>query len=208
MNSFQCSKSLNLLDQPLIDEFEFPEKFNDGIPFKYAPISKELIKRDLLDQIESVGQEFGGAILFRKDPNAISVLHSDILLDGGEWKLWHAAINWNLTNAKSRMEWYSTTSNVMQEEESIEWWQENFDIPYFLSGIHYEGSTHKPKLDTEKFTLLESRNIRGSVLVRTDIPHRIVQMDKIVRWSLSIRLKTNHTWEEMLQIFSPFIKEE
>jgi hypothetical protein len=208
MTSFFCSKLLNLSEHPLIEDFEFPENFNEGMPFKYAPIAKHLIKKEILDQLESLGQEFGGAILFRKAPNAISVLHSDLLFDEGEWKLWHAAINWNLTNAKSRMEWYDAkTDKSIEEEKPLDWWQKNFEVPYFLSGIHYEDATHKPKLDPDKFTLLESRNIQGPTLVRTDIPHRIIQMDNIVRWTLSIRLKTNHSWTEALKIFDTVISE-
>jgi hypothetical protein len=161
----------------------------------YAYVSNEYINEELLDHFSKLNLTVIGAVLFKKLPGYSNPLHADVVLNNNQWTLWHAAVNWDLTNAESIMEWYSTSEQEVWPKlvES--------DNPYLLSGIHY-GFLGNRDTTSSTMTLLQSVRVVGPTLVRTDIPHQIKNLDSIDRWSLSIRFDKNHSWNELIEIFS------
>lgn len=201
---YKLSKTVALPDNPLRANYQLPDAFNHPKPnqVSYAPIPLSDLNPLLIAKLYELGQTIGGAILFKKNPGMVSVLHSDILLVDDQWVLWHGAINWNITRANSCMEWYASSEDEMWPSDSRKD-PGLYNIPYVLDGIHY-GTRNTFRFNSEKNQLLESRNIQAATLVRTDIPHRIRQTDdEKIRWSLSLRLAENHSWEDFVKIFEP-----
>jgi hypothetical protein len=93
------------------------------------------------------------------------------------------------------MEWYRT--------EEKETWP---DIPFakqgfILSGINY-GFMGNTIVNNTKFELISSLNLIKPTLVRTDVPHRVKNLDIIDRWCVSLRFKQDLSWVEAEQMFS------
>lgn len=187
---------LNLIPNPLKESYVYPDNLCKSLSGPtYAYVSNEYINEELLDNFSKLNLTVIGAVLFKKLPGYSNPLHADVVLTDNKWTLWHAAVNWDLTNAESIMEWYSTSEKEVWPKlvES--------DKPYLLSGIHY-GFLGNRDTASSTMTLLESVRVVGPTLVRTNIPHQIKNLDSIDRWSLSIRFNKNHSWEELIEIFS------
>ena len=58
----------------------------------------------------------------------------------------------------------------------------------------------------ETVNCLESAEIYGATLVRTDIPHAIINADTAGRWALSVRFDPDFdTWEDAVNAFGPLL---
>jgi hypothetical protein len=190
---------LNITETPLKESYIFPThlcKSLRGPTYDY--VSEEFISDELIAQLAELNLEISGAVLFQKLPGYSNPLHTDVVIVNDSWSIWHCAVNWDLTNAKSIMEWYSTS------EKEI--WPSIVDtgLLYHLSGIHY-GYLGNKNTSTETMKLIESTRITKPTLVRTDVPHQIKNLDDKNRWSLSVRFTVNYKWEEALDIFKPII---
>jgi len=193
-------KKLNLTDTPLKKEYKFPIHLCTSLKSPtYAYVPEKFISNELNTQLQDVGLEISGIVLFKKLPGYSNPLHTDVVLDGNKWIVWHAAINWDLTDAESIMEWYSS------DEKEI--WPKvvESDQPYLLSGIHYGFLGNK---DTSSMHLLESTKITVPTLVRTDVPHQIKNLDNKDRWCLSIRFTINYTWVEIVKILTQYCRHQ
>jgi hypothetical protein len=186
---------LNLPDQPLVENFERPTNIAiKGAP-TYISVSLDFVKKEIIDIFKEIQLDLAGAILFRKRPGSSSLIHRDLVLENSQWKFCNYGVNWNLANTDSVMEWYST-------EEKERWPM----IPiikkgFILSGVNY-GSIGTTDIDIKKFTITESLILKTPTLVRTDIPHRVKNLDTIDRWCLSLRFKQDLSWSEAKKIFS------
>jgi hypothetical protein len=190
---------LNLLEDPLIPQYPYSLNLSDKKnTHTYRYISPIFIKKELKEQISPLG-EIQSVVIFKKKPGYVGPLHMDVVKEEDRWVKWSCAINWDLTKCDSSMEWYETSlEEVWPEKASID------QGGYVLSGIHYGRHYFNKDVDQETCTLLESANILNPTLVRTDIPHRVVNNDLKVRWCISLRLKNNYSWEEAREIFKPF----
>ena len=186
---------LDLPDQPLVKSFERPTNIAvRGAP-TYISISLDSIKKELIDIFKEIGLDAIGAILFKKRPTISSPIHRDLILENNKWKSCNYGINWNLDNTESIMEWYRT--------EEKETWP---DIPFakqgfILSGINY-GFMGNTVVNNTKFELMSSLNLTKPTLVRTDVPHRVKNLDIVDRWCVSLRFKQDLSWAEAEQMFS------
>ena len=186
---------LDLPDQPLVENFERPANVAViGAP-TYISISLDFVKKEIIDIFKGIKLEVSGAILFRKRPFATSPIHRDLVLEDNEWKMCNYGVNWNLDNTHSIMEWYAT--NEKEIWPSIPFYKKDF----ILSGINY-GHMGNTNIPLDKVKLLSSLELTSPTLVRTDIPHRVKNLDVIDRWCVSLRFKQDLSWSEAEQIFS------
>jgi hypothetical protein len=186
---------LDLCNTPLKDSYVFPDhlcKSISGPSYDYVPI--EYISDDLKQEFDNLNLTIAGAVIFRKLPKTKNPLHTDIVLENNEWKIWHGAVNWNLSNSDSTMKWYSTTLKEVWPKIT------ETDEPYFLSGIHY-GFLQNRFTNVKGVELIETFKLAKPTLVRTDIPHQIENLENTDRWSLSIRFTDNYEWNDLLKIF-------
>jgi hypothetical protein len=189
---------LDLPNQPLVENFERPTNIavSKGSP-TYISISLDFIKIEIIDIFKEINLEVLGVILFRKHPSSTGPVHRDLIFENNKWKSCNYGVNWNLDDTHSIMEWYST------DEKEIwpftPWNKKDF----ILSGINY-GYMGNTDIPFEKFKLLSSLNLTSPTLVRTDIPHRVKNLDVKDRWCISLRFKQDLSWPEAEQIFSKF----
>ena len=195
---------LKLDEHPLENFYQYPDHLSKKTKsaYTYAAVHKGFIKSGILKIFQNSGLEFGGAVIFRKKPNQRSPLHVDILQEESKFIRWHCAVKWNLTFSKSYMAWYDS-----DEEEHVPSaygisWKTQSSTFYPLNGIHYG----KLDIDSNKTKLLEKKEIYRPTLVRTDIPHQIVNQDTTDRWCLSVRFKENPSWETVCESFKNILQ--
>ena len=92
------------------------------------------------------------------------------------------------------MEWFQT--NEKEKWPIIPMNKQDF----ILSGINY-GYMGNTDIDATKFIQIESLILKNPTLVRTDIPHRVKNLDTVDRWCLSLRFKQYLSWEEARKTF-------
>ena len=186
---------LDLPDQPLVKNFERPTNIAViGAP-TYISISLDFVKKEIINIFKEINLEVSGAILFRKRPSATSPIHKDLVLEDNKWKMCSYGVNWNLDGTHSIMEWYDT--NEKEIWPGIPFYKSAF----ILCGINY-GLMGSTNTNSDKFKLLSSLNLTTPTLVRTDIPHRVKNLDVIDRWCVSLRFKQNLSWLEAVPLFS------
>lgn len=195
-------QELNLPCNPLIKDFKVPEVLYTDRINKYYPIDKKNISNEIKNIFNELGLVIGGVIIFKKHQNGISPIHTDVLLVDSRWVRWHAAINFNLTSAQSKMMWFETKLQELYPETA------NLSQPleYNLSGIHY-GKRGNSNVNSVDFSLIGSCSITSPTLVRTDIPHTTINLDSKDRLCASIRFSNNYTYQELLEKFQGFIYE-
>jgi len=193
-------KVLNLPLNPLVDSFKAPRFLYIDNRNRYFPIDLGFVNKETLDIFEELNLKIGGVVLFKKHPNGISPIHTDVLKVDDTWVKWHAAINYNLTAAVSKMMWFNTSlpeiypsflGQTVQPKE------------YNLSGIHY-GENNNANTESKDFSLIEEFQLIQPTLVRTSIPHTTINMDDKVRLCASIRFTDNYTFEELLEKFEGY----
>ena len=184
---------LDLPNQPLVENFERPTNIavSKGSP-TYISISLDFIKTEIIDIFKEINLEVLGAILFKKRRETTGLIHRDLVLEDNKWKTCSYGVNWNLDNTHSIMEWYDTDEKEVWP--AIPFYKKDF----VLSGINYGHMGSNPN----KFKLLSSLNLTTPTLVRTDIPHRVKNLDVIDRWCISLRFKQDLSWSEAEQMFS------
>lgn len=185
---------LVLPKQPLIEGFQRPQiAAIRGAP-TYVSISLDFVKKEIIEIFSNIGLESLGAVLFRKRPGASSPIHRDLILEKDQWKFCNYGVNWNLDETNSIMEWFQT--NEKEKWPIIPMNKQDF----ILSGINY-GYMGNTDIDATKFIQIESLILKNPTLVRTDIPHRVKNLDTVDRWCLSLRFKQYLSWEEAKKTF-------
>jgi hypothetical protein len=197
MNQYFLELKLN--DQPLEKFYQYPDHLSKSnkLSSTYTAVHKGFIVGEIVQSVQSVGLDIDSAVIFKKRPGQASPLHVDILEENSKFIRWHCAINWNLNFSKSYMAWYDTA-----EEECLpkDFSERKIYSQYPLTGIHY-GYYGNVEMDLTKTKLLEKTEIYRPTLVRTDIPHQIVNQDIKDRWCLSVRFKGNPLWDIVYESF-------
>jgi hypothetical protein len=185
---------LNFNFQPLNPQFVFP-KVRD---FSKSPAdnwqlsihkAEEMLSTECLDFFRSLDLEPWNPHLFCGGPSYSSTIH----IDGeglGSGPLW--AINWIYGSNNSVMTWYkpiqpgsakktpSNTTQIIFTEDQVE------------------------AIDILEF----DQNNCGPILVRTDIPHKVVNHDlNNPRYCLSVRFKQTkiNNWFSAIKYFRPYL---
>ena len=165
----------------------------------------EILSDGLLAQLDALQLRASKVALFFKIPDARrSLIHYDVAFENGAWKKNIAAINWNLTASRSTMCWYDVHGEIEVEpepnpkDEPPEWY-------FCLNGVHF-GFRRNMDIPEDKITCLESAEIYGATLVRTDIAHAIINADTSGRWALSVRFDPDfESWADAVNAFRPVL---
>ena len=162
---------------------------------------EDILSDTLLKQFAALNLTPSNVALFYKIPTARSLIHYDVGYIDGKWKKNIAAINWNLTGSESTMCWYEVNEVEVEpdpnpQEETPPWY-------FSLNGVHF-GYRRNMDIPDEKLRRLESAEIYGPTLVRTDIAHAVVNADKTGRWALSVRFDPDfQSWEHAVSALAP-----
>lgn len=198
--NFDISKALKS-KQKIFDlkEQDFVKKLDVSVwTFKHDEVTEHFTD-EWIAYMSKHGLEFEVAfVICRKKGASKTAAHVDCLSNIKD--IYSIAINWVLNdNSESYHAWYRAPDDMPE--------------PPMWSADHYKGHSLIDYDDVEKLTEIDRCYIRQNpVLVRTDIPHNIVQND--LRWGISVRFKVlgyvpkdgkNLTWEEQVNILKPFI---
>ena len=204
MSSQLFHKSLTITASPLRASFAIDTSVQETHNHYSVHQPAEILSDALLAQFDTLNLRASNVALFFKIPSARrSLIHCDVGLVEGKWKKNIAALNWNLTSSESTMSWYHVDEVEVEPDlnpvdETPEWY-------YCLNGNHY-GYRRNMDIPEENVKCLETAAIYGATLVRTDIPHAIINAGKLGRWALSVRFDPDFaTWEEAVAAFSPVL---
>lgn len=191
---------LSLPENPFIKDYKLPDNLYSKNDNTYYPIDKIYVTDETRSLFNNLGLEIDGIIVFKKHSGGVSPIHTDIMLDKNRWKIWHAAINYNLTKSKSKMMWFETDLKPAYPTNI------HFDQPldYNLSGIHYGDRSNRNYRSTG-FKLIEEDDIQHPTLVRTDVPHTTINLDTSDRICASIRFKNNYSFDQLKEIFREYL---
>ena len=180
--------NLNFKFPILKDGFEFPKpKTYVWDIFILKP--EEFATEEAITFFHSIGLELYNCHIFRGAPGMSCGIHVDGHTSITETQpIW--AINWIIGSTASSMYWY----NPIHEGKEIK----------THVGTAYQRWHISQVKEIEQATFL------GPTLVRTDIPHRVVNHDtKNPRWCISIRAtKTFNSWEDSVNFFKPYINDQ
>lgn len=191
-------KTLSFLpENPFIQSFSVPGVLYTNRRNRYYPVDANLVNNKTKEIFDSIDLKIGGIIIFKKHTNGISPVHTDLLLMNKVWVKWNAAVNYNLTGSESKMMWFKTDL----EEIYMNTLTAGQPLEYNLSGVHY-GKIGNCSTTCSDFTLIEEDNIKFPTLVRTDVPHTVVNLDSKDRICASIRFTHNYTFQELLEKFN------
>lgn len=132
------------------------------------------------------------------------MIHSDITLDKtGEWKDVFFGIHYELEDTVSQFHWWDTKDIEKIYPDAT---KDNSRQLRFrkLNGIHYGRRGHLGKFQNSE--IIESLEIKGPTLVRTDIPHCVTYYNpNRTRLAFSLRFKSDlKNWQEAVDFFKPF----
>lgn len=185
-------KNFHFLDikfNPLKPNFVFP-KPKSYLWDIYIIKPEDLVSQECLDFFNSIGLSLYNCHLFRGPKGSACGIH----VDGHDSHKPIWAINWIFGSNASEMIWYDAlvegTQSYTSAETAYQTWK----------------SDQVKKIDVLKFDQTQ----RGPVLVRTDIPHRVVNNDmRNVRWCLSLRAeKSFNSWNDVVDYFKPYTNDQ
>lgn len=185
---------LNLEFNPLNKEFVLPEINDFGRSAidnwqMHLPESQELLSTECLDFFRSLDLEPWKCHLFCGGPGYSTPIH----IDGegnNQGPLW--AVNWIYGSTRSLMTWYESKESGQSNKTPL-------DTPQVLFI-----DDQVKLIDSFQF---DEQNV-GPVLVRTDIPHKVVNQDlQNPRWCLSVRVKRKiiNNWFSAVKHFKPYL---
>lgn len=123
--------------------------------------------------------------LFYCPPNSSSSIH----IDGDYEKSRPFALNIAWGSTKSSMQWYNIKDKTVDYIES-----------------HTQANSPYLQFNNDQVDLIEQTTIDTISLVRTNIPHRIINYDTLKgRHCLSIRIDNIKTWEEAIIKFKQYL---
>jgi len=177
--------------------FAFNNRHGDE-PFAYAdPV--EFLKPEILEKLKQSGLRPRTVVLFGNKKKSYRTVneaffHSDMVWNGQEWVVGLAGINWELELTKSTFRWWDTSNipAIMTNTEP----PNGLGI---LRGLHYNQVTSEGAL--EKSSLLESVEMDGPTLVRTDFAHTVdyENSDGEYRVAASLRFyEDGMSWEDIV----------
>lgn len=183
MNNFY---NLNFDFEILDPIFEFPKpKLMDWDIHVLKP--EGFINQSAIDYFNKIGLSLHNCHLFRGAPGAACGIHVDGHDSNDDSKpIW--AINWIIGSRSSEMVWYDALSAGNET-------------------LTHAGTSYQ-KWNITQVKEIERTKIVNPTLVRTDIPHRVLNYDTVnPRWCISIRTnKLFKDWEGAVDFFKPWIK--
>ncbi len=177
------------LDFPILKPgFEFPQAKSPYWDI-YLPQAGEFVSKEAMSFFDNLGLELKNCHLFRGNPAWACGIH----IDGHQSELvtqpiW--AINWIMGSNHSEMMWYDP---IMPGSE-------------ILTNV----GTKYQRWTLEEVREIERAEFLGPTLVRTDIPHRVVNYDnKNDRWCISLRSPNRfNDWGTAVEFFRPYFKND
>jgi hypothetical protein len=169
--------------------FEFPKpKTQVWDIFILKP--KEFASTQAIAFFHNLGLTLYNCHIFRGAPGKACGIHVDgHTLRKESQSVW--AINWILEAEESSMHWY----NPIGEGNKM---------------INHAGTPYQ-RWNLDQVEEIERASFSGPTLVRTDIPHRVVNYDvKNPRWCISIRSTKTliNSWEDSVNFFKPYINDQ
>jgi hypothetical protein len=151
----------------------------------------QLLSQQWIDYMHSIGLPVKSAMVFFREPYYIhSGAHVDVFWNG---EIAIGAINWILDPMDdSEMIWYDVPLDSGQ----------SLLTPAQTKYLHWD-------LDSVENHVLDRRCIAAQpTLVNVGIAHNIIVKSRS-RWAISVRLESGvvDSWQEMVDFFSPFIKD-
>lgn len=132
------------------------------------------------------------------------MIHSDIFFDRNKkWSDILFGVHYELEDTESQFHWWD-----MKDAEKVfpDSSNDNNRHPRFkrLNGIHYGSRGHLGKLHDSE--IIETAEIIGPTLVRTDIPHCVTyQNPNRTRLAFSLRFRSDlKNWDEILDCFKNY----
>lgn len=199
-------RHLKLPENPLKRGFTLPRSTSRNHYEVFGP--KEILSGEVIRRFGDAGLRVKTVALFYKRPGSQGIIHSDVAWVEGRWRKNIAAVNWNLSGARSLMSWYKIDVPGVEPDpmpaRRVDRWY------HALNGIHfgYVGSRDQVNIPKGKFRVLASACIESATLVRTDVPHGVENTDDAKgRWALSVRCDPDFgSWQEAVSAFAPFLK--
>lgn len=199
------------LPETFLKENLSPSIFNFQEGYNLYSFS-DLLSPEVIKCLKKLSLEENYVAVFTNNNKETSIdkrmIHSDIMLnDQNKWQDIICGIHYEFHDTDSNFLWWD-----MKDVEKIFPISENDNTRSLkfrrLNGIHYQkrGFYGIPNA----CEMIESVNIQGPTLVRTDIPHTVLYKNlNRNRFSFSLRFKeTFKSWEEALEIFKPLIIEK
>ena len=180
-----------------------PKCLNKEMLHNIRNVSYEHIPLWLHDKYNEYGLHIDYIAFFTFPANwpanrSFRILHSDLDWDGSEWYPCQAALNYELTDYTTRMEWWDMT----ESKQTPFYPDESKKMGIRPNGIHY-GSRNLTKGIAGEYTgaqkLDEVDLTQAPMLIRTDVPHIVYTSQLILheRVSVSIRFKENPSIGEL-----------
>ncbi len=201
-----CYRRLNLPKNPLknIDAVLHRVK-NAPSPFHMFNVDPfDTLTDDVLGIFDNLNLRPRAATVFHLPvprTESQSLMHTDILRVGDQWKFITCGVNWELNDIAAQLSWWDTDRPELYPTDSKFFWLD----PH---GIHYS-SRFKQGIDASTDRRIDSVNtLDHPLLVRTNIPHNVYLPDQdfqdTVRCSISIRFENDFpTWEDAVDCFRP-----
>jgi hypothetical protein len=132
------------------------------------------------------------------------MIHSDISLDkSGHWKDLLFGVHYELEDTVGYFHWWDMkdAEKIYPDSDKDQIRSQKFKR---LNGIHYGMRGHFGKLENSE--IIETAQITGPTLVRTDVPHCVTYRNpNRNRMSFSLRFQSKfQTWQEVRDFFKPF----
>lgn len=120
--------------------------------------------------------------------------------NGQDYRISHIVLNWDITPGTSTFEWWDTKDAAVIEPGPTA-------SPSTYQILEYVERDNR--IIPEYFELLDSYNIKMGqpFIARSDIPHSVhYHAETDYRRCVSLRFRSNPTWDQALEIFKNHIK--
>jgi hypothetical protein len=174
-------------DNPLRPGFVFPSIENIKPPWQTLIVpSIGTFSKELYNWFKSIKAIPGQPHIFCGFPYEQCIIHTDGI-DRPE----SAAINWvySLDNSKSEMIWY----NALEEG--------NIEVIEKTNREHIYWNNSQVKE-------IERYSIQSPALVRTDVPHSVINNADTHRWCVSVRFRPLKPWKCIVEMLQDYIISE
>lgn len=185
-----------------------PSIFNFQGGYNLYPFS-DVLSQQVIECLKQIPLEEDYVAVFTNNNKETSIdkrmIHSDIRLNNqNKWQDIICGIHYEFDDTDSVFSWWDmkNVKKIFPISEKDDRREIKFQR---LNGIHFVKRGFYGIPNTCE--MIESVNIKGSVLVRTDTPHTVIYKNlNRNRFSFSLRFKeTFKSWEEALEMFKPLI---
>lgn len=166
--------------------FKFPDEDPSVGQKMFFANSKDVLPDDYVSFFNDVfNLKITFLLVFQQKPKTQSNIHLDGLNNNPNVR--HTAVNYVITNTNSYMSWY----NVLKESKTYIFYPNKTIVTHYEENMVNEACRN---------------NISQFNIVRTDVPHKIVNNGDTTRWCVSVRFDKNYIFEEYKEIFKNYLK--